>query len=483
MVLSYRFRLIGILSAILLIAFIGVSVLNYQSTKSSVRDEIVSTSLPLTREIIHSEILADLVPAINISSYMAHDLFLIDWSTSGEVNQRIIIDYLEDIKETYGYFSTFFISHSTKNYYHFNGILKKISPANDHDVWYYTFVDSDKAYDLDVDTNEAADNRLTIFINYRMMDSEGNFLGVVGVGVEMKSFAGFLADKQREYERDIYLVDADGYIQAHSDKALIKTTSLYERPGMKEIADDLLRLEDNGSDKSYRTDQHRILVTSRYLPELGWYLVVEQDETLTLHSARRNLFRTVLTGIATSIVIILISALAVNYFQKRLELMAVTDRLTGVANRREFEKQFAKSVYRFKRYETPFSLILFDIDNFKQVNDTIGHQGGDRLLVEMAGVVGENIRPTDVIARWGGDEFAILTENHLDSARQTAERMRNSVISSDFGISQRKAEMVTISIGVAEFRSDDTIDILVSRADRALYRSKAEGKNRVTVAS
>ena len=480
MILSYRFRLIGILSVILLVAFISISVLNFRSSQRSLRAERVNATLPLLRENIYSEILSDLDQPIQISSLMAGDSFLISWVLEGETNLEEITTYLKTIQNRYGYFSTFFISEITKNYYHFDGILKQISPADDHDIWYYTFTGSKLEYALDVDTNEAADNRLTIFINFRLEDFAGNLLGVTGVGVEMASFSGFLAEKQQEYNRNIFLVDRDGYIQAHSDRGMIQTASIFELRGISGVAADLLSRRDGAVNRSYRIDQHLVLVTSRYVPELDWYLIVEQDEAMALTAARRNLLRNVLTGVATSIIIIVLSAITVSYFQKRLERMAVTDRLTGAANRREFENQLVKAVYRKRRYGTPFSIILFDIDDFKRINDTIGHLYGDKILVKIADIARENVRPTDVVARWGGDEFVLLAEIGIDAAMQSADRVHQAVLDTNFQEILKREMDITISMGVAEYGTDDSADTLMSRADKALYQSKQAGKNTIS---
>ncbi len=135
------------------------------------------------RENIYSEIQKEIIPPLNISSLMSNDSFLINWATSGEKDREAIIQYLKEIHQRYGCFSTFFISAQTRNYYHFNGILKQISPKDDHDVWYYRFTFSEKNYQLDVDTNQAAGNTLTIFINFRVEDFNGNLIGVTGVGI------------------------------------------------------------------------------------------------------------------------------------------------------------------------------------------------------------------------------------------------------------------------------------------------------------
>jgi diguanylate cyclase (GGDEF)-like protein len=332
-----------------------------------------------------------------------------------------------------------------------------------------------------VDTNEAKDYSLTIFINYRLVDLRGNLLGVTGVGIEMKNFSHFLHNTQEKYNRRVFLVDENGIIQAHSQMAMIETTSIFDLPGLEEIAGEILIASDNPIDHEYRIQGHRTLVTSRYMPEIDWYLIVEQDEESALSAARMNLLRTLLIGFATSVVIIIVSYVALRYLQGTLEYMTVTDDLTQTANRREFESQFERAVYRHKRYNSPISVILIDVDRFKEINDTKGHLAGDDVLKRVSRCLKDNMRPTDLLARWGGDEFIILAESDGNQAITTAERLCRAVQEIDLGLKLESLGNITISCGVTEFLSEDTIDSVTHRADQALYRSKKSGRNRVSL--
>lgn len=470
-----------ILSVILVVSFISVSYFNFRTTERSVRREIVSSSLPLMRENIYSEILREISPPIHVASLMATDSFLINWALEGEKDVSKITQYLSEIHNRYGYFSAFFISENTKNYYHYDGILKQISPEDDHDVWYYTFIAKEKEYELDVDTDEAADHALTIFINYRLEDYEGNLLGVTGVGLRMANFSGLLESKQEKYNRRIFLVDRNGLIQAHSEEAMIEEISVLRKPGIEEVATVLLQIGEGPIDAHYRGDNGTVLVTSRYIEEMDWFLIVEQDEAAALGAARKTMWRTLLIGLLTSAVIVAISGVTIGYFQRRLEYLAVTDGLTNVPNRRAFESQFRKTAYRFFRYGTPVSLTIVDIDKFKEINDTEGHQAGDDVLKEVSRMMQENIRPDDMLARWGGDEFVLLFECDTDEAIRTAERLRRMIKKNSRLMELNRGEPITLSIGIAGYSEGDTLESLTGKADKALYHSKREGRDRISV--
>jgi len=466
-----------VLSALLIVSFTLLSVINYRTVAASIHDEIVSSSLPLLQENLYTEIQTDLSPALNIASMMASDSFLIRWAEAGENDPGRLIEYLDTIRRQYGYFSVFFVSAGTSNYYHQTGVTKQIAPDDEHDAWYYDFVGSDQPYRIDVDTNEAADDRLTIFVNYRLEDFSNELLGVTGVGLEMDGFARFLRSRQEKYDRTIYLVDRDGLIQAHADLSQIQTQSIREHASMGSAADRLLTPSDAPVDAQYTEDGNRFLVSSRYMPELDWFLIVEQNETRSLRSARANLFRTILVGLIVSAAIITLSAITMRQFDLRLEKLATTDELTGAANRRAFDARLAEARSRSDRAGVLLSLIMFDVDNLKEINDQHGHITGDRVIQRVSTAVSEMIRVSDCLARWGGDEFALLVESSAADARVLARRIQERIAE----LSDDEVH-ATISIGIAERDSDDTEESLVRRADQALYRAKEAGRNRIKLA-
>jgi len=163
----------------------------------------------------------------------------------------------------------------------------------------------------------------------------------------------------------------------------------------------------------------------------------------------------------------------------QLDVLATTDALTGAFNRRKFNDLTLAELERVRRYGRPLSLFILDIDHFKRVNDVHGHEVGDQVLVTLAGLLRAGIRATDSLARWGGEEFVVLSPSvTADGEAALAERLRAAVAGHDHA----SVGTVTASFGVAEHRSGETPDELFARADRALYRAKDGGRNRVEVA-
>jgi diguanylate cyclase (GGDEF)-like protein len=161
---------------------------------------------------------------------------------------------------------------------------------------------------------------------------------------------------------------------------------------------------------------------------------------------------------------------------RELEQLAVTDRLTGLYNRFKLDSALEIECARSERYGQPFSLLLLDLDKFKQVNDVHGHQAGDQVLVATAGVLTLHTRSVDLVGRWGGEEFLIIASGTpLARGCELAEKLRACIAAHPFPV----VGSMSASFGVASFRVGDTPTSLVARADRALYRAKALGRNLV----
>lgn len=162
--------------------------------------------------------------------------------------------------------------------------------------------------------------------------------------------------------------------------------------------------------------------------------------------------------------------------EEKLQRLSTTDPLTGAYNRRMFMDMLSREMTRSGRYGEPFSLLMFDLDHFKKVNDTYGHDVGDRVLVDVVQLSMELVRQSDILARWGGEEFMVLLpQANPEMALALGERLRERISEHEFtGVGR-----LTVSIGVAHQQQLDTIDTLLKRVDAALYRAKETGRNRV----
>ncbi|MBM7868176.1 diguanylate cyclase [Heliobacterium gestii] len=160
---------------------------------------------------------------------------------------------------------------------------------------------------------------------------------------------------------------------------------------------------------------------------------------------------------------------------------SLRDPLTGLYNRRYFDQKMAEELARVDRYGSILTLIMLDIDHFKRINDNYGHLVGDKVLITMAGRLKLNVRATDTVCRFGGEEFAIIAaETDLKGAFALAEKMRETVANEPFFVADGKTLSVTSSFGISQCsRINETSQTLIDRADKALYEAKKCGRNRV----
>lgn len=469
-----RRGLLMLLALLLSAGFFATTLFGYQVSKQAIRDAIIDQDLPLTSSNIYSEIQKDLVRPVLISSTMASDTFLREWVLRGEGNVAEMTRYLREVKERYGAFSSFFVSEKSANYYTGDGVLKRVSTAEPRDSWYYRVRDMKEAYEINVDPDLANRDALTIFINYRVFDFSGKYIGATGIGLTVDSVRHLIAEYQERFQRTIYFVDAQGKIVVFGNQKS-RAADLRATEGVGALVDRIL-LEKRGS-YQYQSGGNDYILNVNYLPELKWYLFVEQNEYQALAGIRRTLYINLAISLAVTLVVVLLTHLTLSRYQFRIEEMASTDKLTGLLNRHAFTILMGKLLAAHRREPQPITVMLADIDHFKDINDRHGHIVGDEVLTGIAGILRDGLRESDIAVRWGGEEFLVVFQrcNLVEGAR-IAENIRQTVAQTPL---TGRAITVTISIGVSEFDGAETADQTVDRADSALYQAKHDGRNSV----
>ncbi|WP_457552485.1 sensor domain-containing diguanylate cyclase [Desulfobacula sp.] len=474
-------NLILIVSLLLITGFVATSLASYYVSMSLLRSQIIKNELPLTSDNIYSEIQRDLLPPVFISSLMAHDTFLRDWVISGETDVTQVTRYLKEIQDKYHTFTSFFVSDRTKNYYHSDGILKKVNPEQVRDKWYFRVQSMESDYETNVDPDMANKDSMTVFINYRVFDYQNNFIGATGVGLTVSAVKDLIKKYQQDYDRNIYFVDKKGELKLHTSSLLSNIKNIGKIEGISSIASEILSKPTGRF--MYKKKGEIFHLNTRYIPEFKWYLLVEQPEG----KETKQLFNALLINLSLcaliTIIVLSLTNLTISSYQKRLEKIAMTDKLTGIYNRQAFDMILNPILKDIQRKKFVLSAILMDIDFFKKVNDEFGHVAGDAFLKNTVKISMDAIRDSDVLFRWGGEEFLILLkECSLDDAYRISEKIRQTMQDTPTVYKGHKI-FSTISLGVCHYHPFENEDSLIARVDKLLYKAKQKGRNRSEIES
>jgi diguanylate cyclase (GGDEF)-like protein len=479
----HKTRLLLWLSLILIAGFLTTSILSYYVSLNAIRSSITDQALPLTGDNVYSEIQKAIVRPIFISSQMASNTFLRDWLIAGEPDQAQVVRYLQEVKREHNTITAFVISEKTRNYYYAEGLQQVISEDDPFDKWFFRVREMTEAYETNVDPDAGNNDTLTVFINYRVLDYDGKFIGVTGVGLTLENVRSTIETAEQRFSRRIYFVDKTGKLVLTGASMDAVANTLQEMPGIQNIAPQILAGDTTPLRLDYRLPKRfgfsTVQVNSRFIPELNWYLVVEQDDSAAVKPLRTVLFVNLGVSALATLLVLALTLPTIRRYQKRLEKAASTDVLTGLVNRQAFDFLFAANLKDSIRKRTNFSSVLFDIDSFKAINDQHGHLAGDAVIQKVAELARSSVRSNDIVSRWGGEEFMVLLKDcELPAAQQIAENIRAMVERYDFGL----GKPVTVSLGVAMYAPNESTDGFFTRTDQALYKAKQNGRNRLEVA-
>lgn len=471
-----KYYLPVLLCLLLVTGFLTTSLVSYVVSRDQMKKGIVDDNLPLTSDNIYSEIQRYILRPTFIASMMANDTFLRDWMLTGEQDVPALVRYLSNIKNKYGTITSFLVSDITRIYYYAGGVLKKVQEGEKRDEWFFRVKGMSEDHEISMDPDMSNRDVPTIFVNYKLFDYDGDLLGITGVGLTLDTITELINRIEERFDRSIYFLDSQGVITAVGKRTHWTEGSIFNLEGVEQIASQILTRNIEPITLEYNMRGHRVILNSRYIPELSWYLIVEQDETVVA-TPLRNVFilNLCISGLVTLLVLILALFFIVR-FQRKLEKNATTDLLTGVMNRQALEHFFTDDFNCDENH--PLSILLLDIDAFKNINDSYGHLCGDDVIQVIARYIRENIHHNDIVCRWGGDEFLIiLRDTPAKEALEVSETLRLQIADYTFN-HEDYAFQVTVSIGIAECVGGDTLTAFFARADQALYRAKTEGRNR-----
>ncbi|MGP2655830.1 sensor domain-containing diguanylate cyclase [Malaciobacter sp. WC5094] len=469
-------KIIATISFLLIFLSITVSFINFLVSLESTQKDLKNYSLPLSVDNIYSEIQTQIIKPNLISSMMSNDTFLKDWLLNEEENSEKIRRYLQMIKNKYSMFVAFLVSEKTQKYYTQDGLLKTLEKNNQEDKWYYRFKSIQDKHEINLDYNKNLDNSLIMFINYKIFDLDYQLIGTTGIGLKISYVNKMLKHFRQNYKFTVYFVDENGKVVL-SERKIDSIKKLSDIPSLAKIQEQILSKKTKVFE--YTRNNENYLINTKYVPELNLHLIVEAKIDDFMKTEYNTFYANLLVSLLATFIITILIIYSIKGFNKKLAYLAHNDSLTDLLNRRSFNNNLNNFHKVVKRNRKPFSLLFFDIDNFKNINDTYGHKIGDEVLKEVSKLLKEELREADLKCRWGGEEFIIgLNDTNINEALKTAEKLRKKIQSNLVLINLIK-KPVTASFGVTELKTNEDIDTAITRVDTAMYEAKQSGKNKV----
>ncbi|MGL5004981.1 MAG: cache domain-containing protein, partial [Casimicrobium sp.] len=308
-----------VLALLLLAAFVTTLLLSYFIARDTIRKNIIEQELPLTGDSIYSEIQRDVIKPVFVSDQMAHNTFLREWVLDGERDTAQLTRYLKEVKERYGAFTAFFASEATFRYYNHEGFQRTLRADESRDKWFMRVRQMKEPYESNIDPDITNKDAVTVFINYRLLDSKQNFLGTTGIGLSSKGLSNLVKQYEEKFQRQLAFVNRDGYLMLATTNREGKGPSIRELPGLKEIASQILNGSTVQTRLSYASEGNGSSLThvnSRFIPELNWYLLVQQNEARALAPLARVLWLNALIGLLATVAAITLVWYAVNRYQR-----------------------------------------------------------------------------------------------------------------------------------------------------------------------
>src|SRR5690606_11547625 len=298
------------------------------------------------------------------------------------------------------------------------GVLKQVRPDATRDIWYYRVRDMAEPYEINVDVDLANADILTIFINYKVLDYDGNFIGATGVGLAVDAVIKLIDEYQKRYARNIYFVDTTGRITltgTHGGPQGARVGDrLAEIPGLDDLMEKLPTPQSGQFEYQQQGREHFLNV--RYIPELEWYLFVDKQDK-ALAGIRQGLYINLLLCLLVTLIVLVLVSLVFRRYRQRIAALATIDSLTELPNRSGFDILAEQAMQEAQRDSSPLCAVMLDLDHFKQVNDRHGHLTGDDVLRRFADRLRAKLRQSDILCRWGGEEFILLLKNRSEERR------------------------------------------------------------------
>ncbi|MEW9798829.1 sensor domain-containing diguanylate cyclase [Alteromonas sp. CYL-A6] len=451
--------LLTLLSVFAVTGYIAIN--NIVSEQSRIQQQAISP--------VYSLVNRELLKPLHIAETFAETITF-DRLLEGDVDEAHILEQLARMEQRLGL--TFFVAlENQRKQLMSNG--RQFDLIEGKVYWYFQALKSDKR--ILADLGQVGDVHL--FFDVRIYDDDGGFLGFVGVGKRIRSFVDTFATYKKQYGYDFLFVNENNQVILTSLPDLIVTgefiPELNALPWFDGDDVDLQNLDSqivtvNGED---------VLISEIDIQQLNWRLLLLSP--LEQRQAKLTETFAVNAGLVSSVIIILITALFIAFvaYKRNLEKRVEIDALTGLANRSYLQRRYQ----RRKHSAQTVSLVIVDLDHFKQINDKFGHNAGDAVLREVAHRLQTLVRAGDTVCRWGGEEFVLLMHDiPKHTCLALVEKIRTALQAQPVPVDGQDIAL-TASFGVSVGSPSEPMSKHLANADVALYESKKTGRNRVTL--
>lgn len=475
--MKQKYNVVFIISSLLMILLILMASINYNISLRESSKQIKENSLPLSLENIYDEIEDNIVKRQLIASMMSNNIFVHDWIKSNSNNHNEIIEYLLSVKNKYNIFDVYLVSEISGNDYTQNALMGNMNDKIHPYTWYKRLKNSNKKYEFNLDFSKIHKDSFMLYINHKIIDKNNKFLGITGLVIKMTNINKMLELFRKKYNATVIFFDEKGDIILSESKSKNKK-NIDDLKYLKNHKNEIISKNNNTFE--YKDANHTNALTVKYLENLDLYMSVSVQLDAHLKYMKNVYIINILFSLLISTFIAYILLIIIRRNNAKLLFLANHDELTGLFNRRSLETRLKELLLLQKRKEMSLCIAFFDIDNFKKINDTFGHYKGDLVLKELSKIFQENLRNTDFICRWGGEEFVmIFAGNELELNKNKLLKIKDK-IEYDNTLLSIVEQKTTVSIGLTSYVKGDTLETFISRSDKAMYLSKTTGKNKLS---
>ena len=420
---------------------------------------------------VFSLINEELMYPLHVSQTLVHSKELKALMNAGAIDRESMTDLLAGLEQNLG-LSFFAASEKALRQYNSDGSSFELTPGKVE--WYFKLRTAEGNFFAELGQRED----VHLFLDLKVYNDNKEFLGFVGIGKSLRQFWQKFHYHKQVFGYDLMFVNNKNEILLSSDENLLadgnRLVRLEELPWYGQVKQQLARGESLNS-SLIMIENEEFLISEIYIDLLDWQLYLLSP----LQSRKADITRTFIINATVIFVLIILLFIfghfLIRYFARHFQQTLHQDALTRLANRTLIEQSYEKII----EAGSALSVIMIDIDHFKSINDTFGHNTGDLVIKQVADLLKRSIREQDVVGRWGGEEFIMLLPGaNLALAQAVAERVRILLATLKISYAEQQVS-VTASFGVTYSEQDVELKKVVAVADKALYQAKEQGRNKV----